>query len=98
MAYFNVASDGLFRYQSHKPILGGGLSVGYRIPLGKKKHWSIDVSAGAGVYSLYYDRFVNVENGMWLDSNRFTYIGVDHLSVSLAYAFDISKRKKNDKK
>lgn len=41
---------------------------------------------------------VNVENGMWLDSKHSTYIGLDHLSVSLAYAFDISKRKKNDKK
>ena len=98
MAYFNVAWDELFRYQSHQPLLGGGLSIGYRKPLGRSKRWSIDFCAGVGVYSLYWDRFVNVENGMWLDSKHSTYIGVDHLSVSLAYAFDISKRKKNDKK
>jgi hypothetical protein len=98
MAYFNVAWNKLFRYQSHQPLLGGGLSIGYRKPLGRSKHWSIDFCAGVGAYSLYWDRFVNVENGMWLDSKHSTYIGVDHLSVSLAYAFDISKRKKNVKK
>ena len=42
LSYFNVAWGDLFRYQDHNmntPAIGGGLTVGYRMPLGESKHW-----------------------------------------------------------
>lgn len=97
VGYYNLAWDGLFRYQDHSmntPAIGGGLAIGYRMPLGASKRWSIDFSAGAGAYSLKYDRFVNVDNGIHVDFYEKTYVGLDHVAVSIAYMFDLGKKSK----
>jgi hypothetical protein len=97
VGYYNLAWDGLFRYQDagrETPAVGGGLSIGYRKPLGASKRWSIDFSVGAGVYSLEYDRFVNIDNGIYVDSHQETYVGLDHVSVAITYMFDLGKKSK----
>lgn len=97
MSYYNVAFGDLFRYQDHlmkTPSLGGGLSIGYRLPLGKSQHWRLDFAVGAGIYNVHYDRFVNVPNGIFLDSHRMVYKGIDHADISLSYMFNLAKRKK----
>ncbi len=97
LSYYNVAWGELFRYQDHNmntPALGGGLSIGYRKPIGSNKRWCLDISVGAGVYSVHYDRFINIENGFLVDSKKMTYAGVDHAALSLSYMFDIAKRKR----
>lgn len=97
MSYYNVAFGDLFRYQDHlmkTPSLGGGLSIGYRLPLGKSKHWRLDFAVGAGIYNVHYDRFVNIPNGILLDSHRMVYKGIDHADISLSYMFNLAKRKK----
>lgn len=97
MSYYNVAFGDLFRYQDHlmkTPSLGGGLSIGYRLPLGKSQHWRLDFAVGAGIYNVHYDRFVNVPNGILLDSHRMVYKGIDHADISLSYMFNLAKRKK----
>ena len=97
LSYFNVAWGDLFRYQDHNmntPAIGGGLSVGYRLPLGKSKHWCFDFSLGAGAYAVHYDRFINIPNGFLVDSHEMTYIGIDQAAISLSYMLNLAKRKK----
>ena len=96
ISYFNVAWGDLFRYQDHNmntPAIGGGLSVGYRLPLGKSKHWCLDLSLGAGIYDVHYDRFINIPNGFLVDSHEMTYIGIDQAAISLSYMFNLAKYK-----
>ena len=88
VAYYNVAVDGALRYQDkdgERPAYGGGLSFGYRLPFKKNTRWSIDFAIGAGVYSLQYDAFHNVENGKFISTHAKTYIGVDNASITLNY-------------
>ena len=96
-AQYNIAVDGGKRYQDHNgtsPALGGGISVGYRLPLERTKHWNVEFALGAGVYSLHYDTFHNVENGKFIDTHCKTYWGLDNAAVTFSYAFDFKKRKK----
>ena len=96
-AQYNVAVDGNFRYQDHdgkSPALGGGISVGYRMPIAKNDKWHIEFTLGAGVYGLHYDRFYNVKDGKLIDTNRRTYWGIDNAAVNISYRFDLKKRKR----
>lgn len=95
VSYFNFAFDGAYRYQDHDgntPALGGGLSLGYRLPVSKDERWKMEFSAGAGVYPVHYDRFHNppgVKDGLLIDTKRDTYFGVDQVAISLAYTFNL---------
>ena len=96
-AQYNIAVDGNYRYQDHdgkSPAIGGGISVGYRMPISKNEKWHIEFTLGAGVYGLHYDRFYNVNNGKLVDTNRKTYWGIDNAAVNISYRFDLKKRKK----
>lgn len=96
-AQYNVAVDGDFRIQDHNgtsPALGGGISVGYRMPISKNEKWHIEFTLGAGVYGLHYDKFYNVNNGKLVDTHRKTYWGIDNAAVNVSYRFDLKKRKK----
>ena len=95
-AYYNVAFDGAYRYQDHNretPALGGGLSVGYRLPLDRARRWRVEFSLGCGVYSLHYDKFRNtadVRDGLLVGSERKTAVGIDQAAVTFSYTFDLS--------
>lgn len=96
-AYYNFAFDGDWRFQDHdgtSPTLGGGLSVGYRLPISKDKRWKLELGVGAGVYPLYYDRFHNLKNvkeGALYDTNRKTYIGLDNIQIGISYRIPMKK-------
>ena len=98
MAYFNVAAGGAYRYQDHykkTPALGGGLTVGYRMPIRKKSNWKVEFSVGAGGYSVHYDRFHNTPDatkGLMVDNIRTTYWGIDNVSISFLYSFDLKRK------
>lgn len=98
LAYYNFAFDGPYRYQDHNretPAVGGGLSAGYRLPLSRNDRLRVEFSLGAGVYALHYDRFHNTPvttNGLLIDSTRDIYFGLDHVSVSFSYAFDLKRK------
>ena len=97
MAQYNVTVNGEKRYQDHKgetPALGGGLSVGYRMPISKNKKWHLEFAVGAGVYELHYDTFYNVDDGKLIDTHRHTYWGVDNAAVNISYRFDLKKSKR----
>ena len=97
-AQYNVAVDGNYRYQDHdgkSPALGGGISVGYRMPISKNDKWHVEFTLGAGVYSLYYDKFhntPNTEDGLMIESVKKTYWGIDQAAVSFSYSFDLKKK------
>ena len=102
--WYNIAWFGSdYRYQDHhhdSPTLGGGVSGGYKIPLGwgRQGRWGLEFSLGAGVLPLHYDIYYNVENGRRADEAQRTYIGIDNASVTLTYRVGRDYFDKNTKK
>ena len=98
MAYYNLAFDGDYRYQDHNretPAIGGGMSIGYRLPISKNNRWRVEFSLGAGVYSCHYDKFYNTPNtkdGLLIENTKKTYWGIDQAAVSFSYMFDLKKK------
>ncbi len=92
LAWFNVATGGDWRYQDkdgRSPLMGGGLGMGYRIPLGSGSRWELEFSLGAGVYSIDYDRFYNEPGGAWAGSGSTTWLGLDNACISITYKFPL---------
>lgn len=92
---FNFAFGGEYRYQSdwrRKPAVGGGVTVGYRMPISQDRRWEMEFALGLGVYSAPYNRFENHHNAPPLDVNNKIYVGPDLISVSFSYAFDVHKK------
>lgn len=100
LAYYNYALDGEYRIQDKDgdcPALGGGLSVGYRMPIGQSGRWKMEFSLGAGVYSLKYDKFYNTDrtpNGALSHTIEKTWFGLDHAAVSFSYMFNLKRKSK----
>ena len=98
LAYYNFAFDDDYRYQDHNretPAIGGGASIGYRLSISKNHRWKMEISIGAGVYPLHYDKFHNTpktKDGLMTESIKKTYWGIDQAAVSLAYTFDLKKK------
>ncbi len=99
LAYYNYAFDGPIRYQDYRmktPAIGGGIGVGYRLPLSKNKRWKLEFAIGAGVYPIYYDLFhntPNVKEGLLIESQKKIYFGIDQAEITFSYAFDIDSKK-----
>ncbi len=95
VAYYNFAWGTDWRYQDkggRTPTWGGGLGVGYRLPLDRDERWNVEFTVGAGLYDLNYDRFYNVPNGALESSKRKLFIGLDNVAVSFSYSFDLKKK------
>lgn len=98
LAYYNLAIDGDYRYQDHSretPAIGGGVSIGYRLPISKNNRWRVEFSVGAGAYANHYDKFHNTpdtKDGLLIESNKNTYWGIDQAAVSFSYSFDLKKK------
>lgn len=96
LAYYNLATDGAYRYQDHSrktPALGGGVGIGYRLPLGGYR-WRVEFSVGAGIYSLRYDKFRNTprtKDGLLVEGVKKTYWGIDQAAVSFSYTIGLGK-------
>lgn len=92
--WYNLAARTKYRYQDHDretPALGGGVSVGYRLPIGRSNRWRVEFAVGGGAYKLHYDGFRNEPNGKLAGSKKTTYIGLDNVSVAFGYTFDMKK-------
>ncbi len=98
LTYYNFAFDGDYRYQDHNretPAIGGGVSIGYRLPISKNNRWRVEFSLGAGIYSNHYDKFHNTprtKDGLMIESIMKTYWGIDQAAVSFSYSFDLKKK------
>jgi hypothetical protein len=98
-AQYNLAIEGDYRYQDHNgksPLLGGGISLGYRMPMSKNNRWHVEFAIGAGVYNLHYDRFYNVDNGKLVDTYHKIYWGIDNAAINISYNIDLKKRKEKE--
>ena len=94
LAWYNYAKGGDWRYQDHDrrtPLLGGGFSGGYRMPVSQNHKWWLEFALGAGACKLHYDIFHNDPNGQRVDTRQRTFYGLDQVAVSLAYRFDLKK-------
>lgn len=99
-AYYNFAFDGKWRYQDKDgktPTLGGGASLGYRMPISKDKNWKLEFALGAGVYPLHYDVFHNEYNGQLYDTRKKTYFGLDNVTIGISYRIPVKKVKPKTK-
>ena len=97
VAQYNIAVDGDLRYQDHdgtSPALGGGIGLGYRMPISDDNRWHIEFAIGAGIYRLHYDTFHNVHNGKLINTYHDVYYGIDNAAINISYRFDLKKRKK----
>lgn len=89
MAAYNFALTG-WRYriqdlEGKTPALGGGLGVGYRLPVGNSGRWALEGQIGAGVYRLKYGRYENRINGPLVDTRSRTWVGIDNVALSIVY-------------
>ncbi len=95
IAWYNIAVKGEYRYQDHNgnsPALGGGLTLGYRLPISKNSRWKAEFSLGAGIYNLQYDKFRNYGNRLLVSTHEHTYIGLDQATVSFTYTFELNRK------
>lgn len=84
-AWFNLKWEDN-RYQTGKrPLLGAGISYGYKLPL--SAHWGAEFNIGAGYANMKYDTFYNIENGAQLDTRIRHYWGITRAGISLVYRF-----------
>ena len=97
VAYYNFAFDGDWRYQDHNgttPTLGGGLSLGYRLPISPDRNWKLEFAVGAGFYPLHYDvfhNFPNVKEGTLYEIRKGNYIGLDNVTIGISYRIPYKK-------
>lgn len=74
------------RYQSEKrPLMGAGISYGYKLPI--SKHWGAEFNIGAGYANIEYDTYYNIENGAWINKRIRNYWGITRLGLLLVYRF-----------
>lgn len=95
VGHYNIATNGTYRTQDHKgksPAWGGGLAVGYRLPISRDNRWKVEFSLGAGVYGLNHDKHRNQHNGLLVYTEKKTYFGIDQAAVSFSYTFDLKKK------
>lgn len=96
LGWFNYATNGDYRYQDHgghSPAIGGGIAAGYRLPISHNKRWKMEFTLGAGVYKTHYDKFINETNGQMVGTEKKTWFGIDQAAVSIAYTFDLNRKK-----
>ncbi len=94
IAYFNLATGGDYRIQDRSgdtPLLGGGVSLGYRMHFKNNPRWGMEFALGGGAYRFCYDRFVNEKNGPYVDTVNKTYVGLDNVAVSIFYELDLGR-------
>lgn len=85
VAWFNLKWEE-DRYQSQKrPLLGAGISYGYKLPI--SEHWGAEFNIGAGYANMKYNTYYNIENGAKIDTRIRNYWGITRLGLSLVYRF-----------
>lgn len=85
VAWFNAKWED-DRYQTEKrPLLGAGISYGYKLPL--SAHWGAEFNLGAGYANMQYNTYYNIENGAKLDTRNSHYWGITRAGISLVYRF-----------
>jgi hypothetical protein len=95
LAWYNLSLGGDYRIQDHaknSPAYGGGLNVGYRFNLSRDHRWTMEMSVGAGVYRLHYDRYLNSGCCAKVGSREKTWLGVDNVGVTVGYSINTKSK------
>ena len=85
VAWFNVKWNDTRYQDTERPLLGAGLSYGYKLPL--SEHWGAEFSLGLGYANMKYNTYYNIDNGACLDTRVRHYWGITRLGASLVYRF-----------
>lgn len=98
IGYYNIALDGDYRYQDHNretPAIGGGIALGYRLPISQNNRWHLELSIGGGAYKVHYDTFHNTSDtnkGLKTGEVKKTYIGPDQVTATISYSIPVRKK------
>ena len=85
LAWFNLKWN-IHRYQAMKrPLIGVGLSYGYKMTW--REHWGAEFNIGAGYANVKYNTYYNIENGAPLGTRIRHYWGITRAGISLVYRF-----------
>lgn len=85
VAWFNVKWNDNRYQDTDRPLLGAGLSYGYKLPL--SEHWGAEFTMGLGYANMKYNTYYNIDNGALLDTRVRHYWGVTKVGASLVYRF-----------
>lgn len=85
MALFNVKWDENRYQNTGRPLLGAGVSYGYKLPF--SKHWGAEFTLGAGYANMKYNTYYNIDNGALIETKSRNYWGITRLGLSLSYHF-----------
>lgn len=85
MALFNVKWDENRYQNTGRPLLGAGVSYGYKLPF--SKHWGAEFTLGAGYANMKYNTYYNIDNGALIETKSRNYWGITRLGISLSYRF-----------
>lgn len=92
--WFNFAFNGEYRYTNQErnvPAFGGGLSLGYRVPISRNGRWSLEFGVSGGAYYVQYAKYENVPGGKFIENATKTWIGPDGASISFCYSFSLTR-------
>lgn len=84
-AWFNLKWDDTRYQDTGRPLVGAGLSYGYKLPIGE--HWGAEFTIGLGYANMKYNTYYNVENGAQLNTRIRNYWGPTKAGVTLVYKF-----------
>lgn len=88
VAGFDLSFPGTDRYQDPEHALWGvGLSYGYALNFGRRRHWGLEFNIGAGYTNCRFDAFENVSNGPLLRTGERDYWGISRVGISLTCRF-----------
>lgn len=85
MALFNVKWDENRYQDTGHPLLGAGVSYGYKLPF--SRHWGAEFTLGAGYANMKYDTYYNIDNGAKIETKSRNYWGITRVGLSLSYQF-----------
>lgn len=89
ISWFNVKWND-HRYQDpDRPLLGGGISYGYLLPLSSR--WGAEFTLGAGYTNMRYDTYYNIDNGVRSGTQTKNYWGITRVGISLVYRLNGAK-------
>ncbi len=85
LSLFNVKWDENRYQNTDRPLLGAGISYGYKLPF--SKHWGAEFFLGAGYANMKYNIYYNIDNGALIETKSRNYWGITRIGLSLSYHF-----------
>ena len=85
VGWYNLKWDDRRYQDTGRPLVGAGLSYGYKLPL--SEHWGAEFTVGFGYANMKYDTYYNIDNGAQIDTRIRHYWGPTKVGASLVYRF-----------